>query len=400
MMAGNLIKVSLAVSKIATIGSDLRNQTCNPFVFNDGSDLILIQPGSGTNGGYGFRAYRIGTDGSLSGFQTTPFSAGYGDPSRLAMPLGAAHYLVNTAHPGTYIVQIPAVKNGKIYSMKWGFTSLSNPCIGGAPSALFVDAANGYLGAEFIQPFQFASNFFASTYKITQAGVYLMTTGFVGNEPNGSDPYNQTQLNSAPYIGGTGLNSGLFSYQQNGIYAANNIEASSQPYWTTQISSVEIFLGSDTACPINGVLPPPSGAKAVLRFAKDILGIPSGADQTSFKLNGGTDLPNWALFYGSSPSTNKITLVSYAGDFFEIDISGLGPTWNGVPIMCAASVDSAGNVYVANQTSAPNSYPIDIYYGSLNTLPNIPPIVSRNHRPLGNFMHTAANVLYSSNSGA
>jgi len=220
-----------------------------------GTDMLLF---SFTYHQPGFACIRIKQNGQSCIYLSTNYAKYFNtQPPLIAnnsavQQISATNFVLNNGNGGVYYFVLPSYFGaGETFIVPEVVFNPPSPCGVGALVGSFYDAFNNLSAYEFAQSFPDASNIYASIYKGAYGGASLITGGFIGNFPNGSDGFNRTSLALPPYVSNvSGINDSYY-YTRGGI-AFQNVGASGLPYQTLGFSGLRINNGATLVCGGNG----------------------------------------------------------------------------------------------------------------------------------------------------
>lgn len=158
----------------------------------------------------------------------------------------ATNFILNNGNGGVYYFVLPSYfAPGATYVVPEIAFTPPAPCGVGLLINNFTDNVSGLTAYEFAQAFSDASNIYASLYG---PGNVLITGGFIGNFPNGTDGFNRTALSlPVPSYNYYGIVSGTYAATNGGIelstwgYASPSLMA-------LGFSQIRINNGATLAC--------------------------------------------------------------------------------------------------------------------------------------------------------
>ncbi len=232
-----------------------RQYTTAFYVALSGSDMLLF---SFLYTVPGFACIRIKQDGTSCIYLSTNYNKNFDSQSPLlgngsaVQQISSTNFVLNNGNGGIYYFVLPAYFSaGATFVVpEVGFTP-SSPCGVGALHGSFYDAVNNLSAYEFVQPFPDASNIYASIYKGAYGGASLLTGGFIGNFPNGSDGFNRTSLALPPYVANYSGITDAYYYTRGGI-GFQNIASANLQYAVLGFSGIRINNGAALVCGGNG----------------------------------------------------------------------------------------------------------------------------------------------------
>ena len=296
------------------------------YVALSGSDMLLFS--FIYSAPAGFACIRIKQDGTSCIYLSTNYNKNFNSSppaisnSSTVQQISATNFVLNNGHGDIYYFVLPTyfASGARFIVPEVSFTPPS-PCGVGALQASFYDAVNNLSAYEFVQPFPDASNIYASIYKGAYGGASLLTGGFIGNFPNGSDGFDRTSLALPPYVANYSGISDCYYYTRGGI-AFQNIGATALPYQALGFSGIRINNGATLSCGGNGTTESyveTVGSYTVYLGNYELLqsGIPNQLTTQNTSNNGIVDSPNASAVSGESCvwafSPNQIILFWTGG---------------------------------------------------------------------------------------
>ncbi len=172
--------------------------------------------------------------------------------SSAVQQISSTNFVLNNGNGGIYYFVLPSffAPGATFIVPEVDFTPPS-PCGVGALHASFYDAINNLSAYEFVQPFPDASNIYASIYKGAYGGASLLTGGFIGNFPNGTDGFNRTSLALPSYVANYSGIYDCYYYTRGGI-GFQNIGVANLQYAALGFSGIRINNGATLVCGGNG----------------------------------------------------------------------------------------------------------------------------------------------------
>ncbi len=278
------------------------------YVALSGSDMLLF---SFLFNVPGFACIRIKQDGTSCIYLSTNYKKNFNlHPPAMGnfsavQQISSTNFVLNNGNGGIYYFVLPSffAPGATFIVPEVDFTPPS-PCGVGALQASFYDAINNLSAYEFVQPFPDASNIYASIYKGAYSGASLLTGGFIGNFPNGTDGFNRTSLALPPYVSNFSGISDCYYYTRGGI-AFQNVGASGLPYQTLGFSGLRINNGATLVCGGNGTTQSyveTVGAYTIYLKNYPLLqsGTPNNLTTQNTSNNGVVDSPNAIAVCGES----------------------------------------------------------------------------------------------------
>lgn len=278
------------------------------YVALSGTDMLLFafmySPG-------GFACIRIKQNGQsciyLSTTYAKNFSAVRPQMSNFSavQQISDTNFVLNNGNGSSFYFVLPSYFGaGETFIVPEVVFNPASPCGVGVLTNSFYDAVNNLSAYEFAQSFPDASNIYASIYKGAYGGASLLTGGFIGNFPNGSDGFNRTSLALPPYVQNYSGMSDCYYYTRGGI-AFQNVGASGLPYQTLGFSGLRINNGATLVCGGNGTTQSyveTVGAYTIYLKNYPLLqsGTPNNLTNQNTSNNGVVDSPNASAVCGQS----------------------------------------------------------------------------------------------------
>ncbi len=345
-------QLTAAMQKIASFDASYINYVQQIYGYNDGDDAIFIIPAQGVNGGGGFAVLRADSTGAFQWWQTADYAGGqYNfDTNHVPFPLGGASFYMPYFN-GLNLISVPSFKGNGKSIIAPPVMSLTNSCVGGAPTNVFFDPDQSLLACEWIVPFQFASDFYCTIYKVKGVETSVVASGFVGS--SAGDPFNLTEQYSFLYNQGVELTNAGSIYGKNGLLYGTNVTVTSSQYYQTAFSKTRVHAGGIGTCDVNNG--PTTDSYVYTEASNRVYGVPNGFVASSL-IPAGSGIPNTGAW---SDNINAIILMDTNGNVTRITPS-TGMLSNGLG---GLTIDAYGNIFalVANT----NAGPLDLYYGKV-----------------------------------
>ncbi len=276
----------------------------------------------------GFACIRIKPNGQSCIYISTNYKTNFNtEPPFLAnfsavQQISGTNFVLNNGNGGVYYFVLPSYfSSGATFIVPEVVFTPPPPCGVGSLINNFYDGVSGLSAYEFAQSFPDASNIYASIYKGAYGGATPITSGFIGNFPNGSDGFNRTSLALPPYVSNWSGISDSYYYTRGGI-AFQNIGAVALPFAALGFSGIRIRNGATLSCSGNGTdqsYVETVGAYTIMLGDYSLLqsGTPNILASQKATNSGSIDSPNAAMVCGESCvwafSPNQIILFWTGG---------------------------------------------------------------------------------------